>query len=101
MVTQDEIELYYSLRNMCSDIKEKWGLEAQTKMVVEESAEFLDALMKFQRGRATKEELTEEFVDLTIMLEQVRSLYELEDIDIWKYKTMKIRRLRKRLYNEN
>lgn len=54
---------------------EKWGLERQTNMVIEEVGEFLQAWNKIKRGKITNREYVEEMVDCYIMFSQMRHLY--------------------------
>ena len=54
---------------------EKWGLERQTNMVIEEVGEFLQAWNKIKRGSITNREYVEEMVDCYIMFSQMRHLY--------------------------
>jgi len=51
---------------------EKWGLERQTDMVIEEVGEFLQAWNKIKRGQITQREYVEEMVDCYIMFSQMR-----------------------------
>ena len=54
---------------------EKWGLEKQTEMAIEEAAEFILARNHYKRGRITKEDYVEEMVDVYIMFSQLRVMY--------------------------
>jgi len=54
---------------------EKWGLERQTNMVIEEVGEFLQAWNKIKRGKITNREYVEDMVDCYIMFSQMRHLY--------------------------
>ena len=54
---------------------EKWGLERQTNMVIEEVGEFLQAWNKIRRGAITNSEYVEEMVDCYIMFSQMRHIY--------------------------
>lgn len=54
----------------------------QLHMAIEEMAELTNALMKYERGRARDEEITEEIADVFIMLEQLTLMYSSkEDVD--------------------
>jgi NTP pyrophosphatase (non-canonical NTP hydrolase) len=54
---------------------DRWGLERQTNMVIEEVGEFLQAWNKIKRGKITNREYVEEMVDCYIMFSQMRHLY--------------------------
>lgn len=54
---------------------DKWGLDRQTNMVIEEVGEFLQAWNKLKRGKITHRQYIEEMVDCYIMFSQMRHLY--------------------------
>ena len=58
-----------------------WGVMFQKLMVIEECAELISALCKQFRGRVTNSNVTEEAVDVQIMLKQLRVI--LNDNDNW------------------
>lgn len=73
----------------------KWGESSQIKQCKEELAELIVALSHWERGRALKEDVIEEMVDVEIMLEQMKVIFENENyVNI---KKMKVDRLEKRL----
>ena len=53
-----------------------WGEEAQTRMMIEEVGEFLQAWNKYNRGHITKEEYVSEIADVCIMSQQLVYIYE-------------------------
>lgn len=74
---------------------EKWGATAQITMVYEELGELATALARYERGRATDEDVITELADVTIMCEQMGLLFGNE-----KYEeeiNRKITRLQERL----
>jgi NTP pyrophosphatase (non-canonical NTP hydrolase) len=71
---------------------EKWGLERQTNMVIEEVGEFLQAWNKLKRGKITHRQYVEEIVDCYIMFSQMRHLYGQQFEDIYLEKIEKITR---------
>lgn len=73
-----------------------WGEQAQSWMVVEEASEVLKELCKMQRGRGSKEALADEIADLTIMLEQLRLMYDVNEA-VCQHMDMKVQRLTERL----
>ena len=76
----------------------QYGVEPQRKMAIEEMAELTNALMKFDRGRNTVEDIVEEIADVTIMMQQLAIIYGQNAVDLQiDYKTA---RLAKRLNKE-
>ena len=71
---------------------EKWGLERQTNMVIEEVGEFLQAWNKIKRGSITQREYVGEMVDCYIMFSQMRHLYGALFEDIYRNKCDRIMR---------
>ncbi len=74
---------------------EKWGT-AQIIITFEEMAELQKELSKYLRGKENITEIAEEIADVTIMLEQMKLLFNIEDI-VKDYKNQKLRRLEERL----
>ena len=76
---------------------ETYGVEAQTKMAIEEMAELTNALMKFARGRNTVDDIIEEIADVTIMMRQLAIIYGQNAVQLQiDYKTQRLaRRLNK------
>lgn len=74
---------------------EKWGT-AQIIIAFEEMAELQKELSKYLRGKENITEIAEEIADVTIMLEQMKLLFNIEDI-VKDYKNQKLRRLEERL----
>ena len=73
---------------------EKWGSEAQIGMCIEESGEMLAKINQLARGRIELEELVEEFVDVYIMMCQMRWIHKDAFDKIFNHK---VRRIRKKL----
>ena len=77
----------------------QYGVEPQRKMAIEEMAELTNALMKFDRGRNTVDDIIEEIADVTIMMSQLAIIYGQKAVDVQiDYKTA---RLAKRLNKED
>ena len=74
---------------------------AQMIVAIEELSELQKELTKALRNKIDRVAILEEYVDVTIMLEQIKILYELNDKDINLMKKMKLDRLRERLENNN
>lgn len=64
MIEQRNREMYVQARN-------RWGLLNQVIMVMEEAGELLNVLAKYNRKRATEEEIITELADVSIMVEQM------------------------------
>lgn len=74
---------------------------AQMIVAIEELSELQKELTKALRKKIDRVAILEEYVDVMIMLEQIKILYELNDKDINLMKKMKLDRLRERLENNN
>ena len=75
-----------------------YGVEPQRKMAIEEMAELINALMKFDRGRNTVDDIIDEIADVTIMMSQLAIIYGKDRVQLQiDYKTQ---RLDKRLNKE-
>lgn len=74
---------------------------AQMIVAIEELSELQKELTKALRNKIDRVAILEEYVDVMIMLEQIKILYELNDKDINLMKKMKLDRLRERLENNN
>ena len=73
----------------------QYGVEPQRKMAIEEMAELTNALMKFDRGRNTIDDVVDEIADVTIMMQQLAIMFGRNAVDSRiDYKTQ---RLAKRL----
>ena len=59
---------------------EKWGEQAQTMMAVEEMSELTKEICKMYRGKRDMEALADEIADVTIMMEQMRLLFDVNQL---------------------
>ena len=57
----------------------KWGADLQTMMAVEEMSELTKEICKIKRGKIDLDSLADEIADVTIMLDQLREIYGLND----------------------
>lgn len=73
----------------------QYGVEPQCKMAIEEMAELTNALMKFDRGRNTVEDIIDEIADVKIMMSQLAIIYGKDNVQ--KRIDYKIQRLANRL----
>ena len=84
------------VRKMFREAIDRWGVDMQRMMVVEEVGEFLVDFARLGRGRVGVDKLAEEVADVRVMLAQVEEMYGLEaEVDYWV--DIKLRRLRDRL----
>lgn len=60
---------------------EKFGIDAQKKMCVEECAELINALAKESRGRSSKNDIITELADVSIMVDQMALYYGYQDFE--------------------
>ncbi len=62
---------------------EKFGIEKQIDMLIEEMAELTQALLKYRRkqNQVTLENIWEEFVDVTIVMRQIELTLNPMEID--------------------
>lgn len=70
---------------------DQWGEEAQVGMCIEEAGEMLTAINHFKRGRIEKSQLIEEFVDVYIMMNQMRWMNQKLFDEIFDFKIKRIR----------
>ena len=87
---------YEERKAVYKDAIADYGIHAQSWMVIEEMSELSKELCKMQRGKGSVEDLADEIADVTIMLEQLRLMYDINDT-VCRHMDYKIRRLRSRL----
>ena len=75
---------------------EKYGIDSQIVIAIEEMSELTKEICKISRGQGNVENLAEEIADVTIMMEQLRLIYDINDLTCG-YIDAKIRRLQIRL----
>lgn len=89
-------------------VADHYGYEAQSNQLIEECAELIQAVNKYRRARGlgqvtpealigAKNNLIEEIVDVEIMLEQIKYLMRLCDMDLLKMREYKILRTVERM----
>lgn len=54
---------------------DKWGLDLQLILLIEEMSELAKEICKIKRGKKPDSDLIEEIVDVEIMLEQIKLLF--------------------------
>lgn len=75
---------------------DRWGVDAQLTVVIEELSELAKEICKLKRGFDNLEGLAEEIADVEIMCEQLRFIID-KDFKINAYKQAKLKRLADRL----
>lgn len=70
---------------------------SQCIIAIEEMSELQKEICKFQRGDLNRANLVEEMADVTIMLEQLKIMFEVSDEELLKEMERKLLRLEKRL----
>ena len=75
---------------------DRYGIKPQLLMVVEEMSELTKEICKSFRGKDNIEQLADEAADVTIMLEQLRLIFGLNDL-VCEHMDSKIERLAERL----
>lgn len=73
-----------------------WGAQAQIMMAIEEMSELTKELCKHGRGRFNVEDIADEIADVTIMMEQLRLIFGVND-DVCAHMDYKVLRLQSRL----
>lgn len=75
---------------------ERYGCEAQLKMVLEEMSELQKEICKFWRGKDNKEQIADEVADVEIMLAQLKMIFGIET-EVKQHMQRKVKRLAVRL----
>ena len=57
----------------------KWGAKMQATVAIEEMSEVIKEVTKMLRGELDREHMAEEIADATIMLEQLRQMFNIND----------------------
>lgn len=72
----------------------KWGQKMQAIVAIEEMSEVIKEITKLMRGELNREHLAEEIADATIMLEQLRNMFNINDsVSSWMdYKVAELQR---------
>ena len=67
---------------MCEKAVEKWGVDAQLVILIEECSELTKEATKMLRGHGRRENMIEELADVTVMCEQLRIILGLTEEDL-------------------
>jgi hypothetical protein len=86
--------LYKDILQRCID---KWGIQMQLNIVVEELSELIKELCKFHRGNDNRFEIIDEISDVTIMLEQAKLIFGITEDELQDRIKFKVNRIEERL----
>lgn len=75
---------------------EKWGEDAQTKMVLEEMSELQKEICKRWRGKDNLDAIADEVADVEIMLRQLKLMLGISN-EVEQHRQAKMLRLKERL----
>ena len=87
---------YEERKEIYEKARRTWGTQAQIMMAIEEMSELTKELCKYFRGRHNGEEIVDELADVTIMVEQLRLIFGVNDA-VCDQMDVKMLRLKKRL----
>ena len=91
---------YRERQTVCQAAIVKYGAEHQLNKFDEELGEFLAELGRMRNGEGNPEAFADELADLSIMLEQLRLIFGVND-EVWNHTDYKIERLRRRIQGES
>lgn len=74
-----------------------YGAEKQQIVAVEELSELQKEICKALRGNDNIDSLTEEIADVEIMIDQIKLMYHITEMDVERWKRYKLSRLSMRL----
>lgn len=87
---------YKDRKKVYAQAVDQWGVENQLVVALEELTECGKEICKVLRGKGDIAHLAEEVADATIMLEQIRTMFDIND-DVQQEMHRKILRLEKRI----
>lgn len=85
-------------KELIQKIIDKYGIQIQSNIAMEECAELIQAISKCLRSKeivpmTVREHLIEEMADVSICLDQLKVMYCIDDYEIDSWKKMKEERL--------
>ena len=83
-----------------NEIANHYGVKNQSIVCIEELSEFQKELCKMLRGEGDLDKLIEELADVEIMLFQVKSLYDIDEVKVEAYQLVKTQRQLARIKEE-
>lgn len=88
-----------SFEAVCQEAIDKFGIDSQIMVAIEEMAELTDALCKRKRGRNTPKDIITEIADVQIMMKQLSLIFGKEAVCAERLR--KLYRLHDRLQNDD
>ena len=85
------------MKNTLKQAIDTWGKDMQLNIAVEEFAELTKEICKYKRGADNISNIVEEMADCYIMLEQMKTIFDLGSTVISDAMDKKIKRLKSRL----
>lgn len=85
--------------NIMLDALDHYGNRPQIDMVIEEMSELTKELLKNRRGKENRSMIADEMADVYIMLEQLKFIFGIDEIELKVSTEFKLQRLNKRLKN--
>ena len=83
-------------KKLYEQVEAKWGAFAQVTKAIEELSELIKELCKDQLDSGNLDKIAEELADVEIMCEQLRLIYDCDNlVDFWK--KYKLERLARRV----
>lgn len=83
-------------KKIYEDARIKWGSINQLTVAIEELSELQKEICKYFRHEGKHEDLIEEVADVSIMLEQIILMFDIQD-DVNKVMEEKLQRLKRRI----
>jgi len=94
--TEEKLPYFAWKMSVLTWAMDKYGQEKQIDQLIEECAELIVSLQHMKKDRATWEEVSGEMADVTIMIDQFKTIKGVEKMVI-EIEDFKLKRLEKRL----
>lgn len=83
--------------NIMIDALEYYGNDPQVDVAIEEMSELIKELLKNRRGKENRSMIADEVADVYIMLEQLKFIFGINEIELKVNAEFKIQRLKNRI----
>lgn len=83
--------------NIMIDALEYYGNDPQVDVAIEEMSELIKELLKNRRGKENRSMIADEMADVYIMLEQLKFIFGINEIELKVNAEFKIQRLKNRI----
>lgn len=87
---------YETRKRVYCDALDTWGEQVQLMKAVEEMSELTKEICKLSLGETTLDKLADEIADVTIMLEQLRIIFDINGL-VCAHMDAKVKRLEQRI----